>query len=1369
MHLTKKTPYSFTIRAVAAALIVFLATLGANTAPTAFAQEADTATTNSGDLRKDVSGRDVSDDNQEKIRRGLEGLTKEGPLGQDSQDVLDMLTDDQFVMQWGETDSLGEAVGLDGLKDLSQNETFLNRLRKAGGSNLADQLIGQVGDTIRGADDLQGLVDTLQGDMGQYQLTGNYTPSDLLASVIFSVNKGDHADSAQIGLDQLARYPSADNPDAQYGKMTDPDAARDGSTDVGEKTAAYIEALYDYQWISTKPNESGSIISWVQKFFDKITGNNDVVSAEQFSRLGLGAGAFFAGIYDMSTSLISWLGEAARSVNILYLFGFADSQDPASDNKFTEAVQGFLEKLGLTNTTVWAAQYVVFVFIASMLALVLMWAFSRVNKAGEVPKLTGVKKWGTRLMVTLVTVPLALVLTTILDSMTTGLTTDMKDQAESPDSAYIVDTLSWAGSKNLSLGPAGISDFSTNKEDYKPTPDRIQALNESLDSAGDNTKAQDRLSKLKSGETISVEQYLNWIENTQSKNAVGRFVPSGNVNVEFNEQDEDWSQAVGIVQSPYFLSKKNNYGDDSADGDGGSSSSDDEEDSSSDDEDKDKDKDDKDSEDSTSDDSDSDSGDDEEAEEHAEEEDSKNQRIITIATFKDSAQFNLDKEGKSDAARVAWNRPSTYIYGAVRPGSATVQQTEKANYIYDNKKNYQDNDPETGEENGDISDDKKRKLMQANAASIALYNRYAGIQNSVDGGMPSLSTQSVAFLLQSNLSGGTLEYKGYNTIPDKSGVGKNAGINGTQFYRYTVPATGETDFTSRIAALSVQWIIAGIISVVALMALLRSPILLALVNMIKSFFSALFGNLSGLLNYVLYFTAFRMSFAFVQAAIWLGNHMARTFIDVFHLGDVGSGIVDKTEGMELSILGVDIIGDREISAFNNVLLVIISVGFAALVCWPFIKSTTSNGKVKQMSIISATTNLPYIVADMLTEKVDNIARMVGEKPMNNTRMYSNHAGINPGGQIKRGTSRALGIGAAGVGAALGGTAGAAAAKSATDNITGGGRDTTDASNEIGQSQTATDTARANSMMEDRKLPVQGRGGGENTDAPTEVMDTAQNGSNGPVGPSNGTPDGEVSKPIHGTAAGRDTGSHNLSGIKRNGGEAGTATPAGNPVSEMAENHSKIKPMPVDEMRSLMANPGKFQELARNKEDLQSAIDRARQAAKDHRGLAGSALVGTAMAGYKKRSAGTAKSFDNLADQLDKAKAQADMQGKTVKSGINKNPVGNPAKKPAAKPTGQPAKTTGQPPAQNPERPAPAKPSRKEKIRKVYNQPRKPIRETKTGMAFRTAKAVAQAPGDHGRGLEQMAKEMGNRHRENRERKARDLGRGNIPGKGGEKK
>lgn len=1357
MHLTKKTPYSLTIRAVAAALIVFLATLGANTAPTAFAQEADTATTNSGDLRDEVSGREVSDDNQEKIRRGLDGLTKDGPLSQDSKDVLDMLTDDSFTLQFGEADSLGDVVGLDGLKDISQNETFLNRLRQAGGNNLADQLIGQVGDTIRGADDLGGLIDTLKGDMGQYQLLGNYTPSDLLASVIFSVNKGKHADSAQIGLDQLARYPSAENPNAKYGQMIDPDAARDGSTDVGEKTAAYIEALYDYQWLSTKPNESGSIVSWVQKFFDKLTGNNDVVSAEQFSRLGLGAGAFFAGIYDMSTSLISWLGEAARSVNILYLFGLADSEDPASDNKFTEAVQGFLEKLGLTNTTVWAAQYVVFVFIASMLAIVLMWAFSRVNRAGEVPKLTGVKKWGTRLMVTLVTVPLALVLTTILDSMTTGLTTDAKDQAESPDSAYIVDTLSWAGSKNLSLGPAGISDFSTDKEDYKPTPDRIQALNESLDSAGDNTKAQDRLSKLKSGETISVDQYLNWIENTQSKNAVGRFVPAGTVDVSFNEKEEDWSQQVGIVQSPYFLSKRDNYGDDSADGDGGSSSSDDE-DSSSDDEDKD-------SEDSTSDDSDSDSGDDEEAEEHADEEDSKDQRIITIAMFKESAQFNLDKEGKSDAARVAWNQPSSYIYGAVKPGSATTQQTEKGNFIYDPKETYQDHDPETGEANGDISDDVKRKLMQSNAASIALYNRYAGIQNSVDGGMPSLSTQSVAFLLQSNLSNGTLEYKGYNTIANKGGATKNAGINGTQFYRYTVPATGETDFTSRIAALSVQWIIAGIISVVALMALLRSPILLALVNMIKSFFSALFGNLSGLLNYVLYFTAFRMSFAFVQAAIWLGNHMARTFIDVFHLGDIGSGIADKTEGMKLSILGIDIIGDREVSTFNNVLLVIISVGFAALVCWPFIKSTTSNGKVKQMSIISATTNLPYIIADMLTEKVDNIARMVGEKPMNNTRMYSNHAGINPGGQIKRGTSRALGIGAAGVGAALGGTAGAAAAKSATDNITGSGQNNTDASNEIGQSQTATDTARANSMMEDRKLPVQGRGGGENTDAPTEVMDAAQN---GPVGPSNVTPDGEVSKPIHGTATGRDTDSHNLSGIKRSGGEAETATPAGNPVSEMAENHSKVKPMSVDEMRSLKANPGKFQELTRNKEDLQSAIDRARQAAKDHRGLAGSALVGTAMAGYKKRSAGTAKSFDNLADQLDKAKAQADMQGKAVKSGINKNPV-NPAKKPVAKPTGQPAKPTGQPPAQNPERPAPAKPSRKEKIRKVYNQPRKPIRETKTGMAFRTAKAVAQAPGDHGRGLEQMAKEMGNRHRENRERKARDLGRGNIPGRGGEKK
>lgn len=1331
MHLIKKTPYALTIRAIVAALIVFLAAIGANAAaaPTALAQESDTATTNGGELRNEVSGRDVSDSNQEAIRRGIDELTQDGPISQNGRAVLDLLTDDQFVLQYGEADSLGTILGLDGLKDLTQNETFLDRLRRAGGNNLADQLQGQVGETIRQSDSLGGLVGTLAGDMGMYQLQGNYTPSDLLASVIFSMNKGKHADSAKVSLEQLKRYPSAENPNAKYGQMTDPDAARDGATDVGEKTAAYIEALYDYQWLSTKPNESGGLISWIHKFFDS---KSDVVSTEQLSKLGLGAGSFFAGIYDIATSVISWLGEAARSVNILYLFGFADSQDPASNNKFTEAIQGFLQKLGLDNTTVWAAQYVAFIFITFMLAFVLMLAFSRVNKVGEVPKLTGVKKWGTRAIVTLVTVPLALVLTTIMDTMTTGLTTDAKEQASAPDSAYIVDTLSWAGSKNLSLGPAGVSGFSSDKEAYKPTPDRIQALNQSLEASGTNTKAQDRLSKLKDGETISVDQYFNWIENTQSKNVAGRFVPSGNVDVSFNEQDEDWSE-IAIVQSPYFLSKRTNYGDDSAAGDGGSSSSDDKEDSSSDD---------------SSDDEDSkDSSDEEDVEDHAE--DDQKQRIITIATFAESSQFNLDKEGQVDAARVAWNQPSTYIYGAVKPGSATRQQVEKGNFIYDHKETFQDHDPETGDSNSDISDDTKRKLMQSNAASIALYNRYAGIQNSVDGGMPSLSTQSVAFLLQSNLSGGTLEYKGYNTVSGAAGASKNAGINGTQFYRYTVPANNDTDFTTRIAALSVQWIVSGIIALVALMALLRSPILSALINMIKSFFSALFGNISGLLNYVLYFMAFRMSFAFVQAAIWLGNHMARSFIDIFNLGEIGSDIASHNEQMKFSLLGVEIIGDRTVSVFNNLLLMGISAVFAGLVCWPFIKSTTANGKVKQMSIISATVNLPYIIADTLADKVDNVARMVGEKPMNNNRIYSNHSGIDMGGQVKRGFGRAVGIGAAGVGAALGGGAGAMAGKSMMDKATGAGEND-EHPNEDKLSQTAVETARVN-RVQDNNMPNYERGGGEQPE-PIDGNNAPQSGTNKPVGYSDRQADDDQFKAGHGTVEKDKVDKHEMYGGNRSGGEQPKPQDT-TPTREQVNNHSNVEPMQVDEMRSLHSNPSKFQAVARSQEELQSAIDRARAAAKKHHALAGTALVGTAVEGYRKRNKKTAESFDNLADQLTKVKEENERHAKSEKQKASNNTTGR----------------TGEYVEKSPKQTIGSRPGKKTKTRNVYNQPRKPFRETKTGTAFRAAKAVAQAPGDHGRGLEKMAKELGDRHRQNRERKARDLGRGNIPGKRGDKK
>lgn len=1239
MHLTKparaataSSGHSAVTRYLLAVMVAFLAVMGTVVAaagpgtPSAYAQEEDTDSAKEKSIGDQLADRDVDAETADKIRSGIEDIRNGNVDSDNARSMLDTLGDDSFILQWGEGSQLSEILGEDNLKSLTQDSGFLEQLRGNGARALADQLeAGDIGEAIRDATGVDDLKDRLGSLMHSSQLLGNHSEGDLLASVMYSTVSSKTLDQNKLSLDSLRRYPYNDpsNTTAKFGQLEAPDTDSTNYTAMGSNLADYIEALYKYQWITPVPPETGNVftpmMNWVKRNF---SGNGDGSLADTASRMGVQAGSVFASVYNMVTSGISWLNDVFKSVNIIYLFGLSDDQSSASDNKFTSMVQGALNAMGINAKTVWATQFILFSVLTTILVLMIMWAINRANRTGDITGHRGIKKWGARVMVMLMTVPLAIVFTAIFDDMSVPMEENTADSDETINNEYVVDSLAWAGTTNLSLGPAGVGGFG-DKEAYFPTKDAIRSLNEYYRDSGGGAGSTpaEILGRVTSGETTSVNEYFNWIENSGAGGdfkSVASYVPTGTVNTGVGGDDNEARGESGTVKNPYFLSKRNKVNDDSESGDGGSSSS-----SKSDDKKGDKGKDeDKGSDDKGSDDSSStddgkepsgagggarsaagqtttDQADDSEA--------NPGDRVIHIAPAMGAAvDFNIDKESEMNALRVSWDRPSTYIYGAVTTGAATKEQTEYANFIDDYAETMQDHDPETGEANKKISDDDKKKAMISNAASIALYNRYAGIQDSVGGGMGSLSTQSTAFLLQSTLSNDTLDYKGFNTVSSSAGAAKNTGINGVQFLRYTIPASGSLDMSSRLAAMSISWITAGIIALTALLALLRSPILLAFINMIKGFFNALFlGKLTGLLTYLTYFAAFRLSFLFVHAAVWLGAHLASSMVELLHLDDfsqkaaswAGSGLNNGTVlGLATAAGGAG----RIASVISNGVVFLLSLIVAGLVCWPLMTTTTRSGKVQKLSIISVMVNLPYMLADSLSESINRLGAYVGERPIS-TRMYSGMDAINQKDQLRGGGSRLRSISSslgeigmnAGTGALTGGPAGAAmGAGSALMGKTQQNSEG-DATNGSASSAITDNVLRQNAPDEGSVLPMGDiqRGGGEMDDTTA----TAYNESGQPIDPNTGEPLDDSSTPMAGTVDrdGNDR-SPALVDRERGGGEESTTDHATTGSEDTRE--ATVNRMSVDEMRGLMSNPDYINRGVENGrgDDMLSRVESALQ-------------------------------------------------------------------------------------------------------------------------------------------------------------------------------
>ena len=859
--------------------------------------------------------------------------------------AVNQLRDNLQFPGFSEFENISDAVGLEKFQDLINNDEFMANLGNAGLDPIASTINGNL-DALNDATDIAGIGDAISQSFNSQSLMTEHTPSDLLASVMFSRSPDNTLDEQDLSLDELRRYPAANDENKRYGELTEPTG--ENYNPIGSQLGTYIDGIYRNQWLATKdqPN-SFTGENWATRTIDDHTGGPDKVSRSAEGVVSEGAarvGELMQKIYEGSMAVVDFIISSIRSVNILYIFGLADREDPGnSDTNFVvNFVSTIFSGLGLNESSIVALQWMMFTAVVGIFTIILIWAFTRINRVGEVPRMSRVKNYFARIFVILGTIPIALMLTSTVDGMLVPMKDNAMEAEDHVNSRYILDSLDWAALTNMSLGPAGVSNFAMDDPSvYEPTTDQVYKLNTYMSNLVPNSTDEDALGKFNSGMLVNVGDYFAIISNLDSASGVPALTTpfASDITTRGTKQAPYQSQA-------YFLADLNKSEDTSESGDGGDSGGD--------------------------------SGGDDQASDGDQAADSVDGgdkadtgRKITIG----GQEFNLGT-GEMSASLLKWNRPETYIYGAVPAGAITTQHKEFGNYIYDESVSKQDWDPEEGKANKDV-DEEKKPVLQGNAATIALWNRYAGVQDSVGGGMPSLSTQSVTFLLQSQLGNRSLAYKGFDTVASSAGSAKNTGVSGNEFYRFTVPASSDEAYVAKLGALSTQWIAGGIIAVVALFALLRSPILKALFMMVKGFFQALFtGNVAGLLTYALYFTAMRLSMMFVYVAISAGVTLASDLMSTFGVaemaGATGELINEVTGPLDWEGLGGD-----TVSALGTV---VVSILMAIALCIPVIKMPDyTKGKVgtKKVSAISVVVILPYLLADQCAGFIDRVARIVG--------------------------------------------------------------------------------------------------------------------------------------------------------------------------------------------------------------------------------------------------------------------------------------------------------------------------------------------------------------------------------------------------------
>ena len=800
---------------------------------------------------------------------------------------------------------------------LSKVQNRLNEI-KAKSSDSSEAPVGVTDETKRTMDNL----------------TGNETYSSLYASIVYSLSKGESADSTSISLTQMSKYPVNDETanSQQYGALATP-TFNSPAQDAGSQLASYVKTLHEYNYLVMKDNTG---FSGIWNFLTSWIGQSTRYFLLSTAWMG-------AALYDVSFNLIGWFTSEFTRFNILQVTGLqygAERADSAINWIFVQ----ILNAIGLDTSMIKTIQAITYLLILGSFIMVVI---TQLNRAKAKRAVTSTKRYGLRILTIVMTIPITAMMYGVTTSIFSGLNLAAKDASRLSDS-YVVNVTKWAGTLNLSLAPISSNRLDTSgevNEAYAPTPSNIAKLNAAIRtideaSASDGSKssaqsAMDSISSLISDKNASVQDYFNYVASrkTSGSNIAAESIPvtdttdtRGRTNTYMlvsRDKDKDGSD---LLKTIYDLASSSSDG--------------------------------------------------------VAADDATKSYTYNVANTKN---VSIGLDSKYDLVPVVWNNPTSYLYGAVTPGNLTKSTVNHANY---HLSAYTDmlNDPQTGET---ASDEKLKKALRSNALSFALINKYAGVKQ-YNGGAESLSSQSVAFLLQSKLSGDTLLYKGYNTAANATGESKNTGAYGITYVENVVPSKDIGDYMNKIASLNAIWLSAGITSFIVLLTLLKAPILGSIVRHLKGFFSALFtGNIIALIESVLYYAALSSSFIFA----YFGVLMSLTVV----------GALIGTEGVASLVSWLSFV-----PSYGPIVL---SWIVCFMLTWPVAKlKLGTSGKSRSVGIASLMVSIPYILVESMDAYMDRMHQRLYGKSRSQSfvnKLSRNAEAIDQGDMIKKKSKKGL--------------------------------------------------------------------------------------------------------------------------------------------------------------------------------------------------------------------------------------------------------------------------------------------------------------------------------------------------------------------------
>lgn len=757
----------------------------------------------------------------------------------------------------------------------------------------------------------------------------------LLPSIIYSRSQASNSAGATVvSLSDISKYSVySDGSTAQrYGFVTKQDKVQP----EGSQLANYLLALYSYDYLVPVPKDlnGGNPVS---VFFNKVvrwaTGNS--VPEYTPSSIALSMAAFFGSIYDAATSFLKMVFEGVKSLNWNFIFGF--TKEGQATGFIGSIMQVVSEKLGFSSGLVQALRYFIITIIFISFVVFIMVAMGARSRT-RIRK--GLINFVVRIVVIFVFIPVSGKFTDLIGEMASGITGDFTTPSRI-NSMFVLDTLDWAATTNLSFAPITNASPSTNTLDvfkgtYEPTFENVQKLTQSVikrsEVAGlttDKTSAADLLNKVSSREVVSVNAYFARLASAQSVGSSS--IAASNLPTSISSyHNPDGSEAKINIPfeniKPAFLSTKESSEDEE-----GSSSSD-------------------------------------------------SSRAIykwQVNSGSKDTLVELDSKAKMVVEPIRWYNLDTYIYGARLPDTMAKEHANYSNYINASGTS-QLNDPKTGK----AASDSLKDALTANANVIALYNQYGGVAKITPGGDPSLSTQTVAFLLQSEFSNGSLTYRGYNTIASKTGETKNTGVNGNAFVRYTIPNSGDVDLISKVFSILTLWMCSAVVAVYALIWVLKGPIISTLLITGKSFLkAAITGDITAAIKFVAGDAAIKFSATFAA----VGTYMT--------LGIMG-GIINAIQGLPTSYVNnnwvakIPIVGDFISSVAALIGGMFICTLLTLALVWPIMRlNLGGRGKGKKplyAGFLGIFIMIPYILFEALDEYLEIIYQRVYGKSRSRT-------------------------------------------------------------------------------------------------------------------------------------------------------------------------------------------------------------------------------------------------------------------------------------------------------------------------------------------------------------------------------------------------